>query len=169
MPLFGKDHTRTPVHHYYEAAAVHDLQRQHAFRSRTSFQDVPAPYGERLIRLQEPGNTVRLQRAVEDAKVALSSQPGHETELAYIEPGLRTSSSVDDLTLAAEPYLRAFSTLLNDVRARLDRLPDTVFLTGGMSRAPYVQRAVASAFPEAELVHGNASLGVVSGLAAAAG
>ncbi|MFC0679400.1 Hsp70 family protein [Lysobacter korlensis] len=169
MPLFGKDHTRTPVHHYYEAAAVHDLQRQQAFRARVGFGDVPSPFGERLITLQEPGNTVRLQRDVEDAKIALSTQPQHEALLDYIEPGLRAACVGEDLTRGADAYLRAFSALLVDVRSRLDRLPDTVFLTGGMSRGPYIRRVVADVFPEAEAVHGNASLGVVSGLAAAAG
>ena len=63
----------------------------------------------------------------------------------------------------------ALSELLADVRVQLDRVPDTVFLTGGMSRSPEVQRTVSAAFPDSALVRGNASLGVVSGLAAAAG
>lgn len=169
MPLFGKDHTRTPVHHYYEAAAVHDLQRQQAFRARRGFEDMPAPWGRRMLALQAPGQTVRLQQGVEAAKIALSTQARHVTALGYIEPGLEAICTGDDLSGGADPYLRGLSTLLEDVRSRLDRAPDTVFLTGGMSRSPDVQRTVAALFGGSTLVHGDASLGVVNGLAVAAG
>lgn len=168
MPLFGKGHTRTPVHHYYEAAAVHDLQRQQAFRARGSFHEVPAPYGKRLVALQIPGNTVRLQRAVEDAKIALSSNDHHRSELGYIEAGLHAEATADDLTHGGAQYLRELTTLLCAVRSQLDGTPATVFLTGGMSRAPYIRDVVASVFPGIPIVHGHASLGVVTGLAAAA-
>lgn len=169
MPLFGKDHTRTPVHHYYEAAAVHDLQRQHAFRNRPAFDDLPAPFGPRLVALQAPGSTVRLNRAVEDSKIALSAAPTHQTGLDYIEPGLQVTATAEDLAVAAVLFLREFAALLVDVRGRLGERPDTLFLTGGTSRSPQVRAAVSAVFPDAKLVLGNASLGVVAGLAAAAG
>lgn len=169
MPLFGKGATRTPVHHYVEAAAVHDLQRQQAFRTRRGYEDLPEPYASRLLALQSPGETVRLAQAVEAAKIALSTSPGHTTRLDTIEPGLVAASVADDLGAEAQPFLRALSALLADVGTQLDRVPDTVFLTGGMSRSPDVQRTVSAAFPGSALVRGNASLGVVSGLAAAAG
>ena len=169
MPLFGKDRTRTPVHHYYEAAAVHDLQRQQAFRARRGFEDMPEPYGRRMLALQAPGQTVRLQQGVEAMKIALSAQAMHATSLNYIEPGLQVTSTGDELSDSARPYLHALSTLLENVRSQLDRAPDTVFLTGGMSRSPDVQRTVAALFPASALVRGDASLGVVSGLAVAAG
>ena len=169
MPLFGKDHTRTPVHHYYEAAAVHDLQRQQAFRTRRGFDDIPDPYGQRLLALQMPGNTVRLQQGVELAKIALSTQAGHETPLDYIEPGLQAVCTAGDLSGSATAYLRELSNVLEHVGTQLERAPDTVFLTGGMSRSPDVQRTVAALFPASPLVQGNASLAVASGLAFAAG
>lgn len=168
MPLFGKDHTRTPVHHYYEAAAVHDLQRQQAFRTRRGFDDIPEPYGRRMLALQAPGQTVRLQQGVELAKIALSTQSRHQTPLDYIEPGLQSVCTASDLSDSATAYLRELSTLLEHVGTRLQRAPDTVFLTGGMSRSPDVQRTVATLFPASTVVHGNASLAVVSGLALAA-
>ena len=63
MPLFGKGVTNTPVHRYYEASAVQDLQRQARFRE-ASFEHVQAPYGQRLETLKAPGHTVRLNRGV---------------------------------------------------------------------------------------------------------
>jgi hypothetical chaperone protein len=58
--------------------------------------------------------------------------------------------------------------LLAQVAADIGHDPDAVFLTGGMSRAPYVRQATAEAFPRSRLVHGDPSFGVVQGLALAA-
>ena len=167
MPLFGKDCTRTAVHHFYEAAAVHDLQRQSSFR-RGNFKNVDAPFNARLATLQALGNTIRLNRAVERSKIHLSEHDSTQVALDYIEPGLEASVERAALDAAASRFLSAIGTLLKTVKSEIDQPPDTIYLTGGMSQAPYVQHAVTELFPEAEAVMGNASLGVVSGLAIAA-
>jgi hypothetical chaperone protein len=46
--------------------------------------------------------------------------------------------------------------------------PAGIFLTGGSSRSPHLQACVQACFPDTPLVCGEASLGVVSGLAVAA-
>ena len=167
MPLFGKGGTPTAVHHFYEAAAVQDLQRQASFK-RADFSHVDAPFNTRLARLQELGNTIRLNRAVEGSKIHLSGDDRTQVELDYIEPGLAASVGREALDESAGRFLSALGTLLATVGSELDRQPEVVYLTGGMSRAPYVQDAVIGRFPGAEAVLGNASLGVVSGLAIAA-
>ena len=167
MPLFGKGCTPTAVHHFYEAAAVHDLQRQSSFK-RSNFENVEAPFDARLARLQELGNTIQLNRAVEHSKILLSGRDSARVALDYIEPGLEASLERAALDDAASRFLSALGTVLEAVKGELDRQPETIYLTGGMSRAPYVQDAVTGLFPDAEAVMGNASLGVVSGLAIAA-
>ena len=73
----------------------------------------------------------------------------------------------DELTHAACSYLEALGELLAQVLSDIDRDPAAVFLTGGMSRVGYIQQLVAAAFPQARLVHGDPSFGVVQGLALA--
>jgi len=167
MPLFGKGVTRTPTHQFYEASAVQDLQRQARFRE-TSFEHVDAPYGRRLEALKKPGHTVRLNRAVERAKIRLSEAERMTLDLDFIEEGLAAPIDVARLSDAASPFLHQLRTLMERARDDLDAPPETVYLTGGMSRSPYVPLLVKEIFPDAELVAGNASLGVVSGLARAA-
>jgi len=167
MPLFGKGVTNTPVHRYYEASAVQDLQRQAKFRE-TSFEHVAAPYGQRLETLKEPGHTVRLNRAVERAKIRLSEVDHVALELDFIEAGLLAPVDAARLNDAAHPFLHQLRTLMERAKADLDAPPETIYLTGGMSRSPYVPRLVEAIFPGAEIVAGNASLGVVTGLAHAA-
>ena len=167
MPLFGKGCTPTPVHQFYEAAAVHDLQRQASFK-RTAFGHVDAPFNARLAALQAVGNTIRLNRAVERSKIRLSELAVARMQMDYIEPGLDATVDSAALDEAASRFLSSLGSLLETVEGELERQPETIYLTGGMSRAPYVQRAVTELFPHAETVLGNASLGVVSGLAVAA-
>lgn len=167
MPLFGKDVTSIPVHRFSEAASVHDLQRQRDFR-RSHFEDAPAPFNTRLAALQSEGNTVRLNRTVEQTKIRLSEYSQASARLGYIEPGLTTATKRRHIEEAAARFLGSLGRLLARVQDEIDEAPATLFLTGGMSRAPYVRSAVQAVFPGATLVAGDPSLGVVSGLAVAA-
>lgn len=167
MPMLGKDVTPTPVHHYYQAAAVHDLERQRTFKQAT-FADLAPPYAARLARLQEGGNTIRFNRGVERAKIELSTATTTRVDLGYIDSGLVVDTTRAGLDDAAARFLASLHALLATVDTELERPPDVVFVTGGMSRAPYVQAAITRVFPTAALVAGDASLGVVAGLATAA-
>jgi hypothetical chaperone protein len=164
MPLFGRGDTRVPAHHFVDAAMVQDMPRQRAFHKR-DFSEVPAPYNDRLQALQLDGGTTRLYRAVEAMKMRLSEHDASRHELDYIDAALSVAASRDDLQLASVDFLGRLARLLAEVSETLESPPDSIFLTGGMSRAPYVQAVVREAFPHARMVHGDPSLGVVSGLA----
>ena len=56
----------------------------------------------------------------------------------------------------------------DSVRRYLAEQPASVFLAGGTSRSPQIKASVQSCFPGMVMVHGDPSLGVVSGLAVAA-
>jgi hypothetical chaperone protein len=167
MPLFGRGESRVPAHHYVEAAMVQDMTRQRDFRQHT-YRDVDAPWGKRLQALQETGNTARLYREVERCKIALSSREQHDSPLGFIERDLAVRIDSPRLQTAAGGYLAELGSLLERVRADIGHDPAAIFLTGGMSRAGYLQAAVAAAFPASTLVRGNPSFGVVHGLAWAA-
>ena len=167
MPLFGRGITRVPTHHYVEAAMVQDMTRQRDFRQH-NYDAVEAPYGPRLQALQDTGNTARLYRAVEQCKIALSGTARHDSALEFIQKGLAVETDAPHLATAAGGYLGELEALLLQVRADIGHEPAAVFLTGGRSRAGYIQQAAAAAFPNATLVHGDPSFGVVQGLALAA-
>jgi len=164
MPLFGKGDTRVPMHHFVDAAMVQDMPRQRAFHKR-DFSEVPAPYAGRLQALQRDGGTTRLYRGVEAMKMRLSADDHDRQALDYVDAALSVAASREDLRVASVDFLDRLARLLQEVGEALPTPPDSVFLTGGMSRAPYVQAVVRAAFPQARMVHGDPSLGVVSGLA----
>jgi hypothetical chaperone protein len=167
MPLMGKDIVRVPQHQFVEAASVHNLPKQREFRKQ-NYRLIAAPYGPRLRALQELGATTRLNQAAERTKINLSAETTYRAQLDFIEQGLGVDANRDDLDAALEPFLTQLERTLATVRNDLPAPPASVFLTGGTSRSPQVKARVAACFPEIPLVHGDPSLGVVSGLAVAA-
>ena len=164
MPLFGKNDCSLLAPVYVDAAMVSDQNRQMAFR-RVNVDSIKDPYQMRLRALKRNGVTVRLNRDVERLKVALSSETEAVVSLDYIQNGLQAKAGTFDLELGYERYMRSFKELLGNVSdATAGRTP-MVFLTGGMSRAPYIAETVRLHFPGSEIHHGDASLGVVGGLA----
>lgn len=164
MPLFGKGvcpELLAPV--FMDAASVSDLNRQKAFRDRR-FLHTPMPYASRLAELQKPGIPVRLNRDVEKLKIELSEIMHSERSLDYIEPSLVAQATDSLLASAAESFMRAFQELLAQVSSEIQNYSPVLFLTGGMSRAPYVIEAIKQAFPRCDIAPSDASLGVVDGL-----
>lgn len=164
MPLFGKGicaELLAPV--FVDAATVSDLNRQKQFSER-NFARTQAPYHSRLIALQQPGLPIRLNRDVEKLKIQLSELPHSERSLDYIESNLVARTTSADLTTGAESFMRNFRDLLRVVRQDIKDCTPVLFLTGGMSRAPYVVNAIKETFPHCDIAPSEASLGVVDGL-----
>jgi hypothetical chaperone protein len=166
MPLFGRGLSRVPNHHFVEAAMVQDLPRQLSFRKH-DYDEAPAPFAARLRALQAEGAPIRLHRAVEGLKRALSDGEAGGFALDWIEDGLAVDARREHLEAAARMTLGRMRALLEAIRAERGA-PDAVVFTGGMSRAPLVRALAAEVFPGVRQVLGEASLGVVAGLARAA-
>ncbi|HEY4293845.1 Hsp70 family protein [Luteibacter sp.] len=167
MPQLGNNLTRVPVHHYVEAASVHNLPKQREFR-RQDYRLVDDPWRSRLQALQQPGATTRLNQTAERSKIALSSHERTEADLGFLEACLGVHIARTDMDQAVEPFIERMQRLLAEVRDEWPSVPASVFLTGGTSRSPVVKAAVRESFPGIPMVEGDPSLGVVSGLAVAA-
>ena len=167
MPLLGKGQPLIPVHVFSEAAFVNKMDCQAKFRAY-DFSRYGEPYAHRLTRLQEFGNTVRMNMQVELTKKMLSDSNKIGAPLDFIEEKLSATTTQQDLAMAAERYLSVLTKLLETARGEIAREPEVILLTGGMSRAPYVQAVVQGVFPGIAMTKGDPSLGVVTGLAVAA-
>ncbi|MBB3228862.1 putative chaperone protein [Luteibacter sp. Sphag1AF] len=167
MPHFGKDTSGVPVHHFVEAASVHNLPKQREFRKQ-DYRQVDEPFGSRLRALQSTGATTRLNQSAERVKIELSAGPRACAALDFIEADLAVEATDADFKVASEDFLDRMQRLLEQTRSDLPEAPGSIFLTGGTSRSPQVQERVRMSFPGIDVVHGDPSLGVVSGLARAA-
>lgn len=167
MPRFGKDLSGVPVHHFVEAASVHNLPKQREFRKQ-DYRQVDEPFGSRLRALQGSGATTRLNQSAERMKIDLSASDIASASLDFIEAGLKIDAVAGDFHAASEDFLDRMGRLLDQAQADIGEAPSSVFLTGGTSRSPQVRERVGASFPGIRVVHGDPSLGVVSGLAQAA-
>lgn len=167
MPQLGNNVTRVPVHHFVEAASVHNLPKQREFR-RQDYRFVDEPWRARLQALQQPGATTRLNQTAERSKIVLSSEERADADLGFLETGLGVQIDREHMHEAVQPFVERMQRLLAEVRETWPSVPASVFLTGGTSRSPVVKAAVRESFPGIPMVEGDPSLGVVSGLAVAA-
>ena len=114
----------------------------------------------------------RLAFAVEDAKVALSSEEHTAVSLGFLEAGLEIIATRDDFDHAIGARLDRLYRAARDCIAAAGlkhAAVDTIFLTGGSSRVPAVRTAIARAAPSARLAGGSDLLSVALGLTQMAG
>ncbi len=166
MLLFGKNVTPTPVHYYAWAASVHDAKLQRDFQT-ADFRLADDPYRARLIALQRPGHTVRLNRSIERARINLGLDTRRRLKLSYIEDGLTYPLDQQLLEQASEVLSHRLEQLLISAKEQGDQ-PDMVLLTGGMSQAAMIPALVEKVFPGIPIHRCDANLAVVTGLAQAA-
>jgi hypothetical chaperone protein len=167
MPLLGRGEPSLPVHHFREAASVHSPPLQKEFRGH-DYRNAPAAFRQRLLNLQRFGATSLLNREAERMKIHLGTAGEGEVNLDFLETGLAAALDGSHLAAAYADFLQRLEALLQRARQDIAEQPDSIFLTGGSSRAPLIRAAVQAAFPGVRVVHGDPSLGVVSGLAVAA-
>jgi hypothetical chaperone protein len=113
----------------------------------------------------------RLYRAIEAAKVTLSTQPRATLEFDEERIHLREVVTREEFEVASAPLIDELEACTDEVTAQIPsslRI-DSVFLTGGTSHVPAVRRLFARKFGEERLRTADAFTSVVEGLGRAAG
>lgn len=105
--------------------------------------------------------------AVEDAKIGLSNVPAAQIPLDFLDDGLAALATRAGFDVAIAAKTSALTMMARDCIADAGLKAtdiDTVFFTGGSSRVPAVQQAIARAAPEATPTTGSDLLSVALGL-----
>jgi hypothetical chaperone protein len=124
---------------------------------------------DRLVRVVDEDLGMVMHRAVEGAKVRLSSRDGDRVALDAIELDLPVTRASFESWLDED--LAAIDGVLDDDMARAGVTAgaiDRVFATGGTSLVPVVQRRLAARFGVGKLLGGDELTSVAWGLAARA-
>lgn len=114
----------------------------------------------------------RLAFAVEDAKIALSAEERVAVALTFLEAGLAVTATRAGFDRAIDVRMDRLHETARACIAAAGLEPtviETIFLTGGSSRVPFVRAAIGRAAPSARLAGGSDLLSVALGLTQIAG
>ena len=178
MPLLGlgtqlseKD-LPMPRGFYYELATWATINFAYTWRNERDIaallkQAVEPAKVSRLLKTIRKHLGHRIAFAVEDAKIALSDAAEVALALGFLEDGLAAMATQPRFEDAVRDKLDRLTSIATECIARAGVSPDridTIFFTGGSSRVPSVQRAIAQAAPNAHGTTGSDFLSVALGL-----
>jgi hypothetical chaperone protein len=112
----------------------------------------------------------RLYRAIEQAKVQLSTKPSARIDFEEARISIHETISLEAFEAASAHLIDELEACTDELLARLPQglSLDSVFLTGGSSQVPAVQRLFARKFGAEKVRTANAFTSVVEGLGRAA-
>jgi len=177
MPQLGlgsllKSGLQVPSSPYFNLATWHTIHQAYTRKAWAQIAEVALTAADpsrlqalqRLVQ-QRDGHWLAMQ--VEDAKIALSSQPQAELDLGRIGMGrvaLARPVFDDSISPLVERISQTVSHLLRGAGVRADQV-QTVFFTGGASGVPLLRETVAALLPQAARVEGDLFGSIGAGLA----
>jgi hypothetical chaperone protein len=120
---------------------------------------------ERLMELRENHLAMRVNRSAESGKIALSEQEQVSVALDYFEHPLQVPVSRAALERNMQHYMQKTVALMQTACSEAGEPPDEIFITGGTSRIPLLNRMVREQFPGVPIVSGDNFGSVAKGLA----
>jgi hypothetical chaperone protein len=123
---------------------------------------------ERLLRVLVQRKGHELLASVESTKIALSRVDLAILDIDHSVADISLEITRAELEAAVADSLQRIRSRIDDVLRMAALTPDSVsavFLTGGTTRMPSVQRSIAAAVPAARIIAGNVFGSVATGLA----
>jgi len=162
-----------PVAPYHDFATWHRINRLYGEASlrdlRETRREAARPdLVERFIALVEDRQGHRLIGAVEEAKIALSSQENYRLEFEARHARLDVEVSVGELTEALQGAVERIAATIGETLRRAGIAAgqiDSLMLTGGSTQLPVIVARLRAMFPEAEMVRTDVLGSVGLGLA----
>jgi hypothetical chaperone protein len=180
-PRLGRDSTYAemgrelaiPRSYYYKLARWHHLSFLKGQRTQAELQRIhrlarePDAIGA-LIHVIENNQGFHLHKAVEQLKIALSSEP--VGSFCYVDGPVHIEAQVERVQLEGwiAEHVAAIAAALDRTLAVAGVGPkevDRVFMTGGTAFVPAVRREFAARFGAGKLTGGDELLSIASGLA----
>ena len=162
-----------PPTFYSDMCAVDDIPKLNRFFSdeygleiaQTKHMVKEPALLERLLTVQEEKLSARLVNSSRLAKELLSSKKAITLPLHYIEQEYGVDISVDELQRSMQSWLRRVKRLVTECLDNSSEAPEMLFITGGMSLSPIVQKELQEMLPDLPILQGDAFNSVCEGLA----
>ena len=179
MPAFGlRSRLRrpglvAPSWYFHDLATWHRINFLYGPKLLTEIRGVLRDSAEpekikRLLAVLEKRKGHELLAGVESAKIALSQADRTALDLTDYADGICLEIDRAELETAVAGSLDRIRARIGDVLRTAGVAPDAVsavFLTGGATRMPSLQRAIATALPDSQMVAGDVFGSVAKGLA----
>lgn len=120
---------------------------------------------KRLIEMKENHLAMRVNRSAELGKIALSDDEQVNIALDYFDNPLDIPVSRLELELNMNLYIEKIVLLMSDACSQAGEEPDEIFITGGTSKIPLMNRMVRERFPCVPIISGDNFGSVAKGLA----
>jgi len=162
-----------PSWYFYDLATWHRINFLYAPKVLTEVRGVLRDSAEpekieRLLRVLEQRKGHELLANVEATRIELSRAEIATIDLDASIAGIAPEIARAELEAAVADSLQRIRSRIDHVLRMAGLTPDAisaVFLTGGVTRMPSVQRSIAAAVPAARLIAGNVFGSVATGLA----
>jgi hypothetical chaperone protein len=179
MPHLGRGCCEVPDQVYWDAAKVNDIPAQGRFFSAARGHELELHLSRagaeqkrlirRLVSLRSGGQTLRLNRSAELAKIHLTDHEFCQHPLGYLEDDLVADISRNEFRAAIERNVESFLQLVIEVEVQAGVKPDLVYVTGGTAKSPIVQNFLNDNLAGYTIEYGNLFGSVGSGLTSWAG
>lgn len=162
-----------PKRAIFDALSVTDIPAQTRFYSKNMGRELNEYLRDvedaiplrRLIELREEHLSMRVNRSAELGKIDLTHTDQAVVALDYFCDPIDITVTRDDFEQCIQHYIDKIIALMTTVCNDSCTRPDEIFMTGGTSKIPLMNRLVRAHFPEAALVSGDDFGSVVKGLA----
>jgi len=161
-----------PPLYYNDMVAVDDIPRLNKFFTDETGLEIAQTISvakepkklEKLLIVQEEKQSARLVNSSRMAKEMLSEKDHIVLPLKYIEPDFTVELTENDLKRSMVGWMSRVRALVNECLNNSSEKPDILFLTGGMSLSPVVQKDIKEMLPDMPMVTADAFKSISEGL-----
>lgn len=161
-----------PPLYYNDMVAVDDIPRLNSFFSDETGLEIAQTLSvakepeklEKLLVVQEEKLSARLVNSSRMAKEMLSDKLHIVLPLKYIDPEFNVELTEDDLKRSMIGWMARVKSLITECLEQSAEAPEILFITGGMSLSPIVQREIKAMLPDLPLVTADAFKSISEGL-----
>ncbi|TEW55277.1 Hsp70 family protein [Psychromonas sp. RZ22] len=117
----------------------------------------------RLQRVQKQRLTHQLMHAIELAKINLSDQLQTQLAMPFIENTLSLDIQRKQVAETMANWLDKMFVMIDEATTQAKRMPEVIYLTGGMGLSPLVQKALKDRYPMIKIDVADAFSSIVFG------
>ena len=117
----------------------------------------------RLQRVQKQKLTHELMHAIELSKIKLSDQANTQLSLPFVEKSLVIDITRNEVAETMQKWFDKMFIMIDEAIQDANKVPEIIYLTGGMGLSPLVLKALNERYPEVSITVADAFSSVVFG------